>query len=66
LTITIDDDGVGLPDEGPARLLDGQGALGILGMQERADALGGCLEVTRRSPCGTRVKLWLPLGGGAQ
>jgi len=57
---------VGLPDEEPARVPDAQGALGILGMQERADALGGCLEVTRRSPCGTRVKLWLPLDGGAR
>jgi signal transduction histidine kinase len=66
LTLTIDDDGVGLPYEEPARLPDGQGALGILGMQERADALGGCLEVTRLSPCGTRVKLWLPLDGGAR
>jgi len=66
LTITLDDDGVGLPDEDPARLLGGQGALGILGMQERAGALGGHLEVIRRSPRGTRVKLWLPLEGGAR
>ena len=65
LTMTIDDDGVGLPDEGPAGPPGRPGALGILGMQERADALGGRLEVTRRSPRGTRVRLSLPLDGGA-
>ena len=57
------DDGVGLPD---ATLDDAAGvrqAFGILGMQERAEALGGRLEVTRRAPRGTRVTLWLPVRG---
>ncbi len=66
LTLTIDDDGVGLPDDRPAGAPGGPDALGILGMQERADALGGRLEVSRRSPSGTRVKLWLPFQGGAR
>jgi signal transduction histidine kinase len=57
LIITVDDDGVGLPKEG----FDVRQALGILGMQERARALGGRLEVTSLEPHGTRVYLWLPL-----
>jgi len=61
LAMTIEDDGVGLPEEMTGGMAGGQQALGILGMQERADALGGHLEVARRQPCGTRVALWLPL-----
>lgn len=63
LIVTVEDDGVGLPDEG-LRSPDERQALGILGMQERAGALGGRLEVTRRQPHGTCVALWLPLDGG--
>ncbi len=62
LTVTVEDDGVGLPN-GDLRGSDGCEALGILGMQERAGALGGRLEVTRCQPHGTRVTLWLPLDG---
>jgi signal transduction histidine kinase len=58
--MTIEDDGVGLPDEALTATANGQQRLGILGMQERADALGGSLEVTRREPRGVRVALWLP------
>jgi signal transduction histidine kinase len=63
LTVAIEDDGVGLPGES-ASSPDGRRALGILGMQERAGALGGWLEVMSRQPHGTRVVLWLPLDGG--
>ncbi len=62
LTVVVEDDGVGLPDE-HLHSSDGYQPLGILGMQERADALGGRLEVTRRRSRGTRVTLWLPLDG---
>lgn len=57
LIVIVDDDGVGLPEEG----FDRGHALGILGMQERARALGGWLKVTSLEPHGTRVHLWLPL-----
>ena len=56
LTVTVEDDGTGLPGKDRLDL----GGLGILGMQERADALGGHLEVSCRHPNGTRVALWLP------
>jgi len=60
LAVTVEDDGVGLPD-GNLPGSQRRRPLGILGMQERADALGGRLEVTHRQPRGTRVALWLPL-----
>lgn len=61
LVMTIDDDGIGLPEEAPDCASNGRQAFGILGMQERAEALGGHLDVTRREPSGTRVTLVLPL-----
>lgn len=65
LIVVVEDDGVGLPDEF-LHSSNGRQPLGILGMQERADALGGRLEVIRRQTCGTRVALWLPLDGRAR
>jgi len=38
----------------------GPGSLGILGMRERASAVGGVLEVTPRAGGGTRVAAWFP------
>jgi signal transduction histidine kinase len=64
LVMTIEDDGIGLPDEALDCASGGPQAFGILGMQERAEALGGRLDVTRREPNGARVALWLPLDGG--
>jgi signal transduction histidine kinase len=61
LVMTIEDDGIGLPAEALGGAAEGRQAFGILGMQERAEALGGRLDVTRREPGGTRVTLWLPL-----
>ncbi|MFQ5340118.1 MAG: histidine kinase [Anaerolineae bacterium] len=60
LTVTVDDDGTGLPKE-ILNNRDERQPLGILGMQERAGALGGRLEVIAREPHGTRVHLWLPV-----
>ena len=60
LVMTIEDDGVGLPDEAPGGAAGERQAFGILGMQERAEALGGRVDVARREPRGTRVALWLP------
>lgn len=62
LRVIVEDDGAGMPDE-YLDSSDGHQPLGILGMQERADALGGRLEVARRQTCGTRVTLSLPLNG---
>jgi signal transduction histidine kinase len=54
LTVTIEDDGQGFKS-GEA---DGTG---IVGMRERAETLGGTLEVGPGHACGTRVHASLPL-----
>jgi PAS domain S-box-containing protein len=53
--LEINDDGNGITEAGM-----GPGSLGILGMRERAAALGGVLEVAPRSTGGTRVAAWFP------
>jgi len=58
VTLEIDDDGTGITEAGTT----GPGSLGILGMRERAAALGGLLEVSPRSGGGTQVRAWFPVG----
>jgi PAS domain S-box-containing protein len=53
--LEINDDGSGITEAGM-----GPGSLGILGMRERAAALGGVLEVAPRTNGGTRVAAWFP------
>ncbi|MFF0214102.1 sensor histidine kinase [Streptomyces vinaceus] len=58
LTLTVEDDGRGLPPD--ARHLPGR--YGLLGMAERARAIGARLTVEARRPGpGTTVALYLPL-----
>jgi two-component system sensor histidine kinase UhpB len=57
VTVEINDDGGGITEAGTM----GPGSLGILGMRERAAALGGVLEVAPRQEGGTRVAAWFPL-----
>ena len=53
--LEVNDDGSGITEAGM-----GPGSLGILGMRERAAALGGVLEVAPRGNGGTRVAAWFP------
>jgi len=56
LHLEIADDGVGVPEIGP------RGAtLGLLGMRERAQRLGGDCTIKRRTPRGTIVSVIVPL-----
>lgn len=57
LRVTVKDDGIGI--SGDCKLKTG--AYGLLGMSERAKALGGTLEVAARDAGGTRVELILPI-----
>ncbi len=57
LTLSVVDDGVGLPPP-PARR---RSALGLIGMRERAETLGGQLALETPSAGGTCVRLSLPL-----
>ena len=56
LRLYIRDNGIGLPADGPA-----EGALGLLGMRERARSVGGELGIRSRPGRGTLVSCVLPL-----
>ena len=60
VTLTIEDDGVGITTVSPSALRSGQG-LGIFGMAERAQLVGGTFTIERRPEGGTRVRAWMPL-----
>jgi two-component system nitrate/nitrite sensor histidine kinase NarX len=59
ITVTIDDDGVGL-----ARPSGGEGHYGMAIMRERAQGLKGSLAIQPRAPRGTRVRLHFDAGDG--
>jgi len=60
LTMTVQDDGVGIPAEAGQSLT----ALGLLGMRERARRLGGTASVLPAEEGGTVVRVRVPLAGG--
>lgn len=51
--IVVSDDGIGM-DDSPH-------GFGMVGMQERAEILGGSLTVLSREPAGTRIELRVPI-----
>lgn len=55
LTLYINDDGMGFD---PAQVRDD--ALGLVGIRERVDLMGGTLDIQRRPTGGTRVVVHLP------
>ena len=55
LTLRVVDDGRGLAEQGSV------GRHGLIGMRERALAVGGTLDVTTADPSGTRVEAVLPM-----
>lgn len=58
----VEDDGRGFELPGPVETLDD--GLGLIGMQERAHAVGGELEIDTVPGEGTRVRMEAPLRGG--
>jgi signal transduction histidine kinase len=59
LRVGIEDDGVGFDYEGV--LVEAPGQMGLIGMRERAQSLGGQVEVQSAPGQGTRVALEIPL-----
>jgi signal transduction histidine kinase len=55
--LAVSDDGAGFD---PDRHETGASSLGILGMRERVEMLGGELSIVSRPPAGTRVEVHLP------
>ncbi|WP_424363688.1 histidine kinase [Methylocystis parvus] len=54
LTLLIEDNGIGIAEEH-------RSGMGLLGMRERVQALGGAMKVERRAGDGTRVIVSLPI-----
>jgi PAS domain S-box-containing protein len=57
LVLAIHDDGVGL---GPRDLPDNRPGYGLIGMRERAEAVGGTLEVASEAGTGTHIIVRVP------
>lgn len=58
--LTVEDDGVGIPAVERTGIREGVG-LGLFGMAERAQLVGGTFTIEVRPGGGTRVSAWLPL-----
>jgi signal transduction histidine kinase len=60
LHVRVDDDGVGIPTVEWEQLVD-DGHFGLMGMRERAQLLGGTLDVARSEMGGLRIVVDVPL-----
>jgi len=61
LVVTVRDDGKGFDVKAVDSTYDQRGSLGLLNMRERAELLGGTLEIESRLGYGTIVTLTVPL-----
>ena len=61
LSIVVQDDGSGVPATPSRETIDGKSGLGILGMQERVDLLGGKLKIESAQSLGTSVHAVIPI-----
>jgi len=59
--VVVQDDGVGFDVRTTAEQAAARGHLGLVGMKERVDILGGALEIDSKPGGGTRIALSLPL-----
>ena len=61
LVIEIEDDGAGFDPAGVVRSPDSLRGIGLLGMQERMEILGGSVEIDSTPGEGTRIVFKVPL-----
>ncbi len=61
LDLVVRDDGVGFDVLQTLERATGAGNLGLLGMKERVEILGGTLEINSQPRQGTRIRISLPL-----
>ena len=61
LVLSVCDDGVGFDPEALSKRAPRAATLGLLGMQERAHAAGGAVEINSQISEGTDIRLELPL-----
>lgn len=64
VSLTIKDDGVGFAAEQHAARRKSRGILGLVGMRERAVAMGGTLTVKSGPRAGTEIEVRIPLPPG--
>jgi two-component system, NarL family, sensor histidine kinase DegS len=57
VTIDVDDDGMGFDTEGNLSLFAQSGKLGLLGMRDRAQAMGGRLQIRSGKGMGTCIRV---------
>jgi len=62
--LCVEDDGIGFDLQGLKPLPDSSRGLGLLGMQERLELLGGEMAIMTDPGSGTQLKVWVPLNGG--
>ncbi|MEL6614196.1 MAG: sensor histidine kinase [Bacteroidota bacterium] len=60
IMVSVEDDGTGFEAPPDLTALGVDGHFGLLGMSERAQSLGGRLNVRSRTGGGTRIEAWLP------
>jgi PAS domain S-box-containing protein len=63
LVLEIKDNGVGFPEPFDWVQHAREGHLGVIGMQERAEAIGGTLQILTKSGEGTMVQVSVPCNG---
>jgi len=61
VTLTITDDGVGFDVTRALRRARAGDSLGLLGLRERVELLGGSLQIRSQSGEGTRIQIQLPI-----
>ncbi len=64
LTVSVEDDGVGLSLPESPHSLTREGHFGLVGMRERAMLLGGTLDISSEPGKGTRITARFPIGDG--
>lgn len=60
LTLVIEDDGEGFRSDEEAAFFEGEGGMGLLGMKERAELIGGTFQVETEPGGGTTIFVRVP------
>ncbi len=60
VALTVSDDGTGLDRPFDPARLESEGHLGLVGMRERVQALGGRLRIVNRDGGGAELRVWIP------
>ncbi|MFT3767974.1 MAG: sensor histidine kinase [Minicystis sp.] len=65
LRLEVRDDGAGMPTPSARRAPQpGQGGMGLIGIRERTEALGGRFHIASEPGSGTTLRAWLPVRRG--